>query len=92
MPVEIAVALIAGGVTLLNVLLSALMNYLSRKQQKKENEQNNQIEKLQMLEDKVTCIANGIQSLLRAEIIHAHEKWKNKGYCPVWAREALTKA
>lgn len=34
-------------------------------------------------------IESGLQSLLRAEIIRSHEKYMDKGYCPVYAREAL---
>lgn len=31
----------------------------------------------------------GLQSLLRAEIIRQHEKWSDKHYCPIYAKEAL---
>lgn len=31
----------------------------------------------------------GLQSLLRAEIIRQHEKWEEKRYCPIYAKEAL---
>lgn len=31
----------------------------------------------------------GLQSLLRAEIIRQHEKWEDKHYCPIYAKEAL---
>lgn len=37
-------------------------------------------------------IATGVQCLLRAEIIRSAEKYHDKGYCPVYAREALTRA
>lgn len=33
----------------------------------------------------------GLQSLLRAEIIRQHEKWEDKRYCPVYAKEALVR-
>lgn len=32
---------------------------------------------------------DGIQCLLRAEIISQYEKWTERGFCPVYAREAL---
>lgn len=35
-------------------------------------------------------IEGGLQSLLRAEIIRSHEKYMDKEYYPVYAREALT--
>lgn len=34
----------------------------------------------------------GVQCLLRAEIIRSHEKYAAKGSCPIYAKEALTKA
>lgn len=34
----------------------------------------------------------GVQCLLRAEIIRSHEKYTERGKCPVYAKEALTKA
>lgn len=35
---------------------------------------------------------DGMQCLLRAEIIRQYEKWTERGYCPIYAREALTTA
>lgn len=34
----------------------------------------------------------GVQCLLRAEIIRSHEKYTERGKCPIYAREALTRA
>lgn len=39
-----------------------------------------------------TSIEDGLQCLLRAEIIRSHDKYTDYGYCPVYAREALTRA
>lgn len=36
------------------------------------------------------AIKFGLQCLLRAEIIRSYEKYKCKGFCPVYAKEALT--
>jgi hypothetical protein len=41
---------------------------------------------------KVRASANGLQCLLRAEIIRQYEKWSDRGFCPVYAKEALEKA
>ena len=38
------------------------------------------------------AIKNGVQCLLRSEIISQHEKWEARGYCPIYAKEALTRA
>lgn len=34
----------------------------------------------------------GVQCLLRAEIIRSHEKYTERGKCPIYTREALTRA
>ena len=34
---------------------------------------------------------NGLQCLLRAEIVRQNEKWVKAGYCPVYAKEALAR-
>lgn len=41
-------------------------------------------------EDK--AVRDGLQCLLRAEIISQHDKWKEKEYCPIYAKEALKRA
>lgn len=38
------------------------------------------------------ALATGVQCLLRAEIIRTHEKSLDRGYCPIYAKEALTRA
>lgn len=35
---------------------------------------------------------DGLQCLLRAEIIRQNEKWTAKEYCPVYAKQALSRA
>ena len=37
-------------------------------------------------------IEDGLQCLLRAEIIRAHDKYTSRGYCPIYAKESLTRA
>ena len=36
-------------------------------------------------------VEKGMQCLLRLEIIRSYENYSHKGYCPVYAREALTR-
>lgn len=35
------------------------------------------------------ALKKGTQSLLRADIIRCYEKYLEKGYCPIYARDAL---
>ena len=39
-----------------------------------------------------TAIKEGMLSLLRAEIIRQHDKYTQRQYCPIYAKDALTKA
>lgn len=41
---------------------------------------------------RLQAIKNGLQCLLRAEIINQYDKWHERGYCPIYAKEALTRA
>lgn len=41
---------------------------------------------------KAKAMREGVRSLLRAEIIQSYEKYTDRGYCPIYARETLTKA
>ena len=40
---------------------------------------------------KKSALEDGVQCLLRAEIIKAHDKYTERGYCPVTMKEALSK-
>lgn len=35
------------------------------------------------------AIANGVQSLLRESIVHNYNKYSERGYAPIWAKESL---
>ena len=39
-----------------------------------------------------TALENGVQCLLRAEIIRNHDKYMEKRHCPIYAKEALKRA
>lgn len=59
-------------------LLGALVTYFAMryKQVSKEN----------------CALKNGMQSLLRNDIIERHDKYMEKGYCPIYVKEAITKS
>lgn len=78
----IIVAVIGGAVTIFNVIYSTTMANKAEKKRQQDVEEMRQ-------NDRSNQIENGLQSLLRAEIIRSHEKYMDKGYCPVYAREAL---
>lgn len=41
---------------------------------------------------RLKALKNGLQCLLRTEIINQYDKWHERGYCPIYAKEALTRA
>ena len=41
---------------------------------------------------KQSALENGVQCLLRAEIIRNHDKYLEKRHCPIYAKEALKRA
>lgn len=85
MATEIIVALISALVTVGNVVFTSLMSQHSEKKR---------IETVKTLkqDNRIELLEQGVQSLLRADILHSHEKYMHKGFCPVYAREALTHA
>ena len=80
----IIVAIIGGAVTVFNVIYSTAMANRAEKRRQRDAAELRQ-------NDRTKQIESGLQSLLRAEIIRSHEKYTDKGYCPVYAREALTR-
>ncbi len=92
MATEVLVAIVTGTVTLCNVVLSALMNYLSRRAGRKQQDAVLKQAEFEKTKEDVQNIALGVQCLLRDEIIKSHEKWHDLKYCPIFARELLTRA
>lgn len=80
----IVVAIISGAVTIFNVVFTSVSAHKSEKKRRADVEEMRQ-------NDRTKQIESGLQSLLRAEIIRSHEKYMDKEYCPVYAREALTR-
>ena len=74
----IIVALISGAITFANVIFTALFNSARDKRRSKSADERN--------------IEDGLQCLLRAEIIRAHDKYTAQGYCPIYAKESLRRA
>lgn len=47
----------------------------------------------QLMEEKVknAAIAEGVQSLLRESIVTNYNRYSDRGYCPIYAKESLKK-
>ena len=39
--------------------------------------------------ERESAVEDGLEALLRAEIIRQYEKYSERGYCPIYAKEAL---
>lgn len=40
-------------------------------------------------QEKNAAIAAGVQALLRESIVNGYNKWTERGYCPIYAKESL---
>lgn len=78
MDVSIITALIGGAVTLMNVAFTTLFSAYKEKSHKKTEDEKS--------------IEDGLQCLLRAEIIRSHEKYTARKFCPIYAKENLRRA
>ena len=94
METEVTVALITGGVTLINIIFSGIMNFITKKQAEKIAKQNKCQEqihsKMEEQSARISKLEDGLQALLRIEIIH--DKYMERKYCPVYAKESLSRA
>ena len=48
--------------------------------------------RLKQEQEKNEAIAQGVQCLLRDSIVSSYNKYDEKGYCPIYAKESLKKA
>lgn len=49
------------------------------------------LKKLQEEKQRNEAIAEGVQSLLRESIVTNYNKYKEKGFCPIYAKESMKK-
>ena len=47
--------------------------------------------KLKLEHERSIAIANGVQSLLRENIVENYNKYSERGYCPIYAKESIKK-
>ena len=50
------------------------------------------IAKIRQLNTETKATKQGLQSLLRLELIDSYNKYRDQGFCPIYAREAIEKA
>ena len=47
--------------------------------------------RLKIEQERNTAIAEGVQSLLRESIVENYNKYTDRGYCPIYAKESIKK-
>lgn len=68
-----------------SALVGALISYIVTKRSDKKK-------KILELEKRQGAVEEGTKALLRAEIIRSYDKYMDRGWIPLYAREALDKA
>ena len=48
--------------------------------------------KLRAARKRESAVQNGLMCLLRNEIIEAHDKYTDRGFCPIYKKEAIRKS
>ena len=48
--------------------------------------------KIKKREDRARLVEDGVESLLRLEIVRSYNEYTERGYCPIYAKESLTRA
>jgi hypothetical protein len=49
------------------------------------------IKKLKQQQNRNDAIADGVQSLLRDSIVNNYNKYEDRGFCPIYAKESIKK-
>ena len=90
------VAIIGGAFTLINMILSTISSFISKNQTKRaadqEAEHTELKQRINQYLERIDDVEVGLQSLLRLEIIRSHEKYMDRKFCPLYAKESLTRA
>lgn len=78
---------IATGVIL--AICTATINKI-RTEREKDKQDREEEQKKQAAKEQ--AISDGLQALLRESIVSAYNKYTDRGYCPIYAKESLKKA
>lgn len=84
----VIVAIISAVSSVVVAVFTAIMGVYGTKHAKLRKEEMAKYEQWDRLRQNV---ASGTQCLLRAEIIRSHEKYIDRGYCPLYVKESLTR-
>ena len=73
----------------INIIVSCILVFMTYKINRVLNARDESIKKE---EKQSKAIAEGVQCLLRDSIIRSFNKWQDKGYCPIYAKENIKRA
>ena len=83
---ELLLKVLPYAINLLSGILLACATYTINKARKSREEER------QKEEEKEQAISDGVQALLRESIVRNYNKWSEKNYCPIYAKESLRRA
>lgn len=72
-------------VNLLSGILLACATYTINKARKNHEEEKEEAEK------KEKALADGVQALLRESVVGNYNRYSDRGYCPIYAKESIKK-
>lgn len=83
---DIFLKILPYAVNLLSGILLACATYTINKARKGHEEEKETAEK------KEKALADGVQALLRESIVNNYNRYKDRGYCPIYAKESVKRA
>lgn len=67
------------------IILAACTSTLNKTRKERADQRKAEAEKEQ-------AVSDGVQALLRESIVSAYNKYSDRGYCPIYAKESIKKA
>ena len=74
------------------VILAICTVTINKIRDEREKDKTDRIESQKKQEAKEQAISDGLQALLRESIVSAYNKYTDRGYCPIYAKESIKKA
>lgn len=86
---EVLVAIVGGGFTVINAIVSAIIGAINNRKTNKAITDMKQTEEIAALKQDVDAMKEGLLSILRDNIITMHERQSGEAGIPLYMRDAL---
>ena len=74
------------------IVLAICTATINRIRAEREKDKADREEEAKRRAEKEQAISDGLQALLRESIVSAYNKYSERGYCPIYAKESIKKA